>query len=687
MTDFSEFQDAFYEESGDLLEIIESSLLQIDINDIDQDLINDIFRHFHSIKGTSGAFGLTEIAGFTHLLETLLDEIRTNKSLLTQETLNLLFEGADFVKSLIDSAQSDSAIDMQTKEILSKKFESEIQKIIGGEEPAPQKKTTSNMSEKSHPQNKNALKQYTISFVPNQQIFLRGNDPLFIFRTLQELGEVEVSCDFSGLPAFHQFIPDNAFLSWDIILKSNCTQKEVDDAFEWVSVDSWVDIEEVVIKPTLEDNQSEQVVNAEIDNINKIPEKKTTSNKSTKDNSSIRVAIQKVDYLINLIGEQVITQSMLTQIAKDTKEESEASPLAEGLERLEQNTRKLQECIMSIRMLPISFACARIPRLVNDLSRKLNKNIELVLIGENTEVDKTVIEKITDPIIHLVRNSIDHGIEDTAQRIAIGKSEKSTITINVFYQGSNVIVQISDDGGGLDNKKLLSKAIEKKLVSPDANLSVEEIQNLIFKPGFSTAEAVSDISGRGVGMDVVRSNINEIGGSVKIASQQDYGTTITITLPLTLAILDGQLINIDQNIFIIPIENIVQSLDYSNSNVFRLTGTQTVFKLRDTYIPIISLKNHFNIYEPHHEENEKLIVIVEFNHKKIGLLVDELLEQQQVVVKSLDENYKKIHGISSGTILGTGKIALILDIAEIISTLDIDPNSYDDLSNIDASAA
>ncbi|MDH5660609.1 MAG: chemotaxis protein CheW, partial [Gammaproteobacteria bacterium] len=390
--------------------------------------------------------------------------------------------------------------------------------------------------------------------------------------------------------------------------------------------------------------------------------------KATTESSSIRVSIDKVDELINMVGELVITQSMLSQLGEGEEfGESEIEKLKSGLMQLERNTREMQENVMRIRMLPISFVFQRFPRLVHDLSGKLDKKIDLVLSGESTELDKTVMEKIGDPLVHLVRNSLDHGIEKPETRIAAGKPETGEIHLNAYHEGGNIVIEITDDGAGLNLEKILSKAKSSGLVSDNDNLSDEEIADLIFRPGFSTADVVSDVSGRGVGMDVVRRNIRALGGTVDVKTKAGKGSVFTIRLPLTLAILDGQSVVVGEEVYIVPLVAIMESIQVDTSLVSGITGQAEVYRLRDEYIPIVKLCNIFNVKPLHENMEDGLLVVVEAEGKKVALLVDDLLGQQQVVIKSLETNFKSIEGISGATILGDGTVALILDVTGLIT--------------------
>ncbi|MBW6454187.1 MAG: chemotaxis protein CheA, partial [Methyloprofundus sp.] len=396
----------------------------------------------------------------------------------------------------------------------------------------------------------------------------------------------------------------------------------------------------------------------------KAEEKKAKSTSAA--SSSIRVDTGKIDTLINMVGELVITQSMLSLVGEDFTSEK-IDQLKNGLVQLERHTRELQASVMNIRMLPISFVFSRFPRLVHDLSTKLDKKIELKLVGEHTEVDKTVVELISDPLVHLVRNSLDHGIEMPADRMAAGKPEMGTITLEAYHRGGNIVIEVKDDGKGLNKDFLRHKAIEKGLLDPDAVLTDKQCFELIFMAGFSTAEKVTDVSGRGVGMDVVRRNIQSLGGNIEITSNLGFGSTISINLPLTLAILDGQSIAVGDETFIVPLGSIIESIKISDKMVNRVAGKGETFRLRDEYLPIVRMHHVFNVKSAKATKlNEGLLVVVDGQGVRCGLFVDDLLGQQQVVIKSLEANYRRVEGVSSATILGDGSVALILDIPGLV---------------------
>ncbi|MEJ2529061.1 MAG: chemotaxis protein CheA, partial [Gammaproteobacteria bacterium] len=519
---------------------------------------------------------------------------------------------------------------------------------------------------------------WRIIFLPLPHLTRTGNDPLRIIRELAGLGELQVDADISTLPEFAKLEPESCFLSWDLHLKGEVERASIDEVFDWVEDDC-----ELIILPLLEKVQVVDVPPQPEEQAAVAPpvERRTESRRkqsrrtpldrrgndrrapdTAAGSSSIRVDIEKVDSLINMVGELVITQSMLSMMGEEFTMER-LGRLRDGLDQLERHTRELQESVMLIRMLPISFAFNRFPRMVHDIGAKLGKKIELQMSGENTEVDKTVIEKIGDPLVHLVRNSLDHGIELPEQRLEAGKSETGTIQLNAYHRGGNVIIEIKDDGHGLPTERIFHKAVEQGIVDEEDELSDKQIYELIFKPGFSTAAEVSDISGRGVGMDVVRRNINELGGCIEIDSVAGAGTSFTIRLPLTLAILDGQIISAGSDTYIMPLVSIIESLQVKPDMINMVAGRGETVKLRGGYIPIIRLHEIFDIKDAKATELcDGLLVVVEGEGRHCALFVDDLIGQQQVVVKSLEDNYQQVDGISGATILGDGSVALILDV-------------------------
>lgn len=703
--DLLQFHQVFFEESLEGLDAMENGLLQItDGAPVDPELINTIFRAAHSIKGGSGTFGFKAITEFTHVMETLLDEVRDGKRLLDSRAVELLLRSCDCLREMISALQVGEAVD----DSIAKPFVEAFEAILAGDKGAADSEATKDTrTDGENPRNihspdlemlldgdpdttvrsdiasERGSAQWQILFQPEPQILMTGNEPARLFRELAAMGHLEVEADTSRVPEFQQLTVDECFISWKLLLTADVSREEITELFDWVIDDCRLEVTAIGVPPedissTVQEQLSDgAIVDEPIHSVqadSSVPQSaelvpggdNPKANAATSASSSIRVGIDKVDSLINLVGELVITQSMLSELGSDF-DMSKLDRLANGLEQLVQNTRELQESVMQIRMLPISYAFNRFPRMIRDLSTKTGKKIELKLSGENTELDKTVMEQISDPLVHLVRNAADHGLEMPEERRAANKSETGTIYLDAFHKGGNIVVEIRDDGRGIDPEKILAKARDRGIVSADQQLVEEEIYELIFEPGFSTAEVVSDMSGRGVGMDVVRRNISTLGGRIEIESEVGKGSVFRVHLPLTLAILDGQLVRIGDQTYIIPLVAIVESLQIKPELVNKVSGDIVVYRLREDNVPIIPVYQEFDIDADNKELDDALLVVVEGDGHKVGLLVDDLLAQQQVVIKSLETNYRRVEGISGATILGDGSVALILDVAGLIA--------------------
>ena len=684
--DMSQFYQTFFDESFEGLETMESGLLGLDVGAADDEIVNDIFRAAHSIKGGSATFGFTAVAEFTHVMETLLDEMRAGDRDVTVVAVNLLLSSVDILREMLTAVQSEEEIDAERAGIVQKELEallngdevasaeiattSEVKEPVENAESVVEKETEI-VATDPEPEPESNPAGWVINFKPFEYLLKTGNDPVRLFRELSIIAvEYKATVSAETLPLFDDLDPELSYLSWSIELTGDMSLESINEIFEWVDEDCELSIvalgisdtetsESVVAKddeetpvvaeivqevPVIEEPISKveekpkvtPVVENNVQDIKpeQVAPKKAVAKKPAVDQGSIRVGIDKVDALINMVGELVITQSMLSQLGENLTPEK-VEKMQDGLSQLERNTRELQESVKRIRMLPISFAFQRFPRMVRDLTQKLGKEIDLRLLGEQTELDKTVMEKIGDPLVHLVRNSIDHGIEIPSIREAAGKPAMGVVELNAFHQGGNIVIEISDDGAGIDKNVIRNKAIEKGVISESDELTDEQIYDLIFAPGFSTAEVVSDVSGRGVGMDVVKRNIRELGGTIEIKSEKGVGSTITIRLPLTLAILDGQLIRVGGDTYIIPLVSIIESLQVSDEQVNGIAGQAELYKLRDDYVPIVRLYDVFTLKPDSENLKDGLLVIVEGEGSQVGLFVDDLLGQQQVVIKSL----------------------------------------------------
>jgi two-component system chemotaxis sensor kinase CheA len=696
--DLSEFHDVFFEECFEGLDVMESGLLSFD-HGTDIEEINSIFRAAHSIKGGGASFGFMDISSFTHVMETLLDEMRDGRREVTRECVDLLLESVDVLRSMINAARDKTDSDPTRINEVKQKLEATLAGESGGVAAAasadkPDEGASTATSDAAGPAG------WKIVFRPHPDILKNGNEPGRILRELDALGELHVTADTSGIPPLAEMDPAQCYLAWEIELIGEIDREVIDELFIWVADGSHLEITPTgtaaaAQTPCIDDEPAGQAASADrqpaqaeqepqqsaadaaeqqTDNPdpapvgNKPAADTAKGNSGNKESGSIRVAIGKVDELINMVGELVITQSMLSQISDQLTggDQKMLEKLLDGIAQLERNTRELQESVLLIRMLPISFSFSRFPRLVHDLSGKMGKKIELKMVGEQTEVDKTVLEKIGDPLVHLVRNSLDHGIEMPDIRKAAGKPETGTLELCAFHDGGDIVIQVIDDGAGLNRERILQKAIEKGIIDEHEDPSDERVFNLIFAPGFSTADQVSDVSGRGVGMDVVRRNVRDLGGNVSIDSNTGAGSTVTIRLPLTLAILDGQLACLGKETYIVPLVSIVESLQMQGELISSITGESELYRLRDEYIPIIRLNDLFGMTSGTRALEDGLLMIVESEGQRVGLFVDELMGQQQVVIKSLETNFMHIQGISGATILGDGTVALIMDIPGVI---------------------
>ena len=854
--DTSEFLDVLMEDSLEALSDMETSLLDLDNGGDDSELINTIFRGAHSIKGGSGMLGLDEVAGFTHLMETLLDEVREGQRKIDMPVIGLLLECVDalrgmfaaikegvendavLIASLVErltatlenrepvlatsepvtvsapeiqqpalqpEVQIETALDEPFIEEPSAVAEDPLLDLLGLEPATLESDQNGTMDALLAPSGDFVTPGWAVQFVPDHDLFLNGFDPLDFIRQLAKLGGVDAKSDVNVLPGLARINPEQCYMAWDINVVTDVGSDAVREVFspvasqceliieplqeahanqlraiiaeqeaarkeqtgqdavsylrETVLGESSADAEPAMtaedfgvteapvvsvgnneadvlsgrVPPPAEDAMSEidnagavdadmrtsdgtdtsvnsgllassatpeievevpKVENAPSSNaapvsetpvaaevpVAKPPVKpaakpkskagaRAADRKASDNGGSIRVSTQKIDALINMAGELVITQAMLAQLGEKLEDTGlqEIEHLRDGLAQLERNSRELQDAVMSIRMLPISFAFSRFPRMIRDLATKFDKKVRLVTTGEQTELDKTVMEKIGDPLVHLVRNSFDHGIEMPQDRLKAGKDETGTIELNAYHQGGNIVIEVIDDGKGLDREVIIAKAREKELIGPDEQVPEDKALELIFEPGFSTAAQVSDLSGRGVGMDVVRRNIRDLGGHIELESEQGKGTRFTIRLPLTLAILDGQLVTVGSETFIVPLISIVESLQIQPEFMKTVAGQTELYHLRDEYIPVVKLNELFSIKRLNHTGAEHdLLVVVEGDGKKIGLQVDDLLGQQQAFIKSLETNFKPVTGISGATILGDGTVSLILDAGAIV---------------------
>jgi two-component system chemotaxis sensor kinase CheA len=724
--DLAQFHSSFFEESFEALDGMEAALLGLDVGAPDPERVNSIFRVAHSIKGGAGMFGFKDVASFTHTTETLLDELRSGRMAVTRDISDKLLVSVDVMRAMLTSVQRKEAVDMQKVADLQFDLEMIVAQGAGGAAAAtpaaPPAAPAAAPAAVSVASAAADAARWVIEFKALPELLLRGNDPIAIFASLAELGKLTIAANMEAVPRLRSIDAERCYLTWKLQLESDCAREQVDAAFEWAAVDCELAVNRVeagasqaaappatpvsaadtaattpnsgsapaaatpasAAAPAVATVQpaqplvaasavtagpsSQQAASAPAGSAAASAPKAADAKEPAKgagEHSSIRVSIEKIDELINTVGELVITQAMLSELGRKL-DGSVAEQFRTGLNQLERNMRELQESVMRVRMLPISFTFSRFPRMVRDLAQRLGKQIELKMTGEQTELDKTVLEKIGDPLVHLVRNSIDHGIEAPDARVKAGKSPTGIVHLDACHRGGHIAVEIRDDGNGLDKDRILAKARSRGLVGPNDVLSDDQIHELIFMPGFSTAEKTTDVSGRGVGMDVVRRNVKELGGKIEIASELGKGSRFVITLPLTLAIVDGQSVSVGSETYIVPLTSIVESLQLQPQSVNRLSGRGEVFSFRGDYLPIVRLHELFGIEPRATALHEGLIVVAEGDGRRIGLFVDELLGQQQVVIKSMEANYGPVDGVAGATILGDGSVALILDLSGLI---------------------
>jgi two-component system chemotaxis sensor kinase CheA len=664
--DLTQFHTTFFEESFEALDSMETALLKLSVGEVDAELINTIFRVAHSIKGGSATFGFSDIAGFTHTLETLLDQLRGGKRQARPAIVDVLLRSVDVMRAMLTATQQKQPHDAARVGAL----HAELQSIMESSDAEPQVPVAGRDEPAAAPVPAAGCRGWRIRLVPGPEMLRCGNDPVRMLRELRGLGAVGVSVQAARLPPLADLDPEVCLLSWNVELDADVGQEAVRQVFEWAEGECELEITPKV--PAADSASGAQAAAAAPADVPSRPGEPAAAEAGkvpahpaggAGEGGSIRVSVEKIDHLMNSVGELVITQSMLSQFATEA-EGPQAERLRTGLEQLERNVRELQESVMRVRMVPISFVFSRFPRMVRDLSQRLDKQVEIKMTGGETELDKTVLEKIGDPLVHLVRNCVDHGIEAPEVRQAAGKAPCGTVHLHAYHRGSNIQVEVSDDGGGLKKDRILVKARERGLLGPNDAPSDEEVYALIFLAGFSTADQATDISGRGVGMDVVRRNVEDLGGSIEVRSEPGRGSRFTITLPLTLAIVDGQTVAVGDETYIVPLTTIVESLQMSTASINRLGNRGELLAFRGDYLPVVRLQELFA--SPRREsvpEGGGLVMVVEGDGRRVGLCVDELLGQQQVVVKTLEENYGHVDGVAGATILGDGAVALILDVA------------------------
>ncbi|WP_426210354.1 chemotaxis protein CheA [Massilia sp. TWP1-3-3] len=704
--DISQFFQVFFDEAEELLAEMERLLLAVDIAAPDAEDLNAIFRTAHSVKGGSSTFGLNDMTEVTHILESLLDRIRKGEMALTSEHVDAFLAAKDILKMQLDGHRLHTPVDQDAVANVRMMLQELSQDAPPLAAPSAPSFARAETKIKAGPGGRRF--RIELPVVPQRDVDalaaelgllgsvsvvpLGGERYALVVTTHESLDDIVAICSFVLDPDDLKMFEAPALTSEQRAIEDKARAKvenaqgygffdPVDEAAPQTAL-AQTDEERgygffqpiemiraaagITDTPVAARKAAPQAARIEALEVTESLEKKggKKDDKAAAESSSIRVSIEKVDQLINLIGELVITQAMIEQRSENL-DPMVHERLLGSVSQLTRNTRDLQEAVMSIRMMPMDFVFSRFPRMVRDLAAKLGKKVDFITHGAATELDKGLIERIVDPLTHLVRNSIDHGIEMPEARMAAGKTEAGRLFLSAGHQGGNIVIEVSDDGGGLNRDRILQKALESGLPVSES-MTDSEVWQLIFAPGFSTAEAVTDVSGRGVGMDVVKRNITAMGGAVDIRSAKGFGTTISISLPLTLAILDGMSIRCGEEVYILPLGFVVESLQPAPEDVKEISGSGRVIKVRGDYLPLIPLHQMFDIVPRFTDPCEGIVVILEADGRKAGLFVDDLVGQQQVVVKNLESNYRKVTGISGATILGDGGVSLILDVSALM---------------------
>ena len=694
MASLDQLKQTFFEECSEALQQLESGLTEIREGGGSDDTINAVFRSVHSVKGGAGIFGFEDLVGFAHVFETVLDAMRSGKMAASHDTVDLLLSANDVLTDLIAMSRAGEPIPSDH----GGECRAALERLLGADgggdddgEPAPADFEGLDFApvradDFADNDANLAPRVLQIAFRPKPDMLKNGNEPLPILRELRKLGELALVVDTAALPPLGEIEPHRAYLGWTGELTTTATRAQVEDVFAFAAGDCGVEIaqmgtgpEQAPSEPAPAPAAAAQAPSATIASPSIVPPEPETASQPKPANAepaapraaplkaaatTMRVEVEKIDRVVNLVGELVIAQAMLGQVVHTLPEET-SGRLAQVIDEVSHHTRELKDRVMSMRAQPIGAVFQRMPRLVRELAAKTGKKVRLEMHGENTEVDRSIIERLGDPLTHIIRNSIDHGIETPQARHAAGKNEEGTVRLSADHRGGRIVVEVVDDGGGIDSERVLKKARERGLISPDTVLNEYEINNLIFAPGFSTAEAISDISGRGVGMDVVRRNIQDVGGRITLRSERGRGMTLQLALPLTLAVMEGMVIKVRNETYVLPMSAIVECLRPSNADIKNLMGSSGVLQLRGMLVPLVHLCELLDLGRVAATEERVVIIADAGDGSLFGVIVDELCGHQQVVVKSMEESYGAVPGVAGATILGNGRVALILDVEKL----------------------
>jgi two-component system, chemotaxis family, sensor kinase CheA len=727
MASLDQLKQTFFEECDEALQQLEAGLTEIREGHSSDDTINAVFRGVHSVKGGAGIFGFEALVGFAHVFETVLDGLRRGSLTATPETLDVLLSASDVLSDLVQMSRAGEAITPG----FGSECRAALEHIIEGDKagagaeddnaPAPADFDGIDFTPvrvgEDFPSDVVAetVRSFAITFRPKHEMLKKANEPLYILRNLRKLGTLDLVAHTDNLPGLAELEPDFPYVWWTGTLQTSATRALIDEVFEFVVDDCDLEIietnpasgpsglpkdtgapafpvqEQTVVAPPLAPDLHPDVHIGKAPSVAAVSEGGETAGAPRSPSAkpaatTTRIELERIDRVVNMVGELVIAQAMLGQIVQDLPEGT-SGRLSQILEEVIHHTRELKDSVMSMRAQPVGSVFQRMPRLVRELSTKTSKKVRLEMVGETTEVDRSIIERLGDPLTHIIRNSVDHGIESPADRLAAGKNEEGTIRLSAEHRGGRIVIEVKDDGAGINSDRVLKKAREKGLVGADAVLSEDEIGNLIMLPGFSTAEAVSDISGRGVGMDVVRSNIQDIGGRISLKSERGRGMTIQLALPLTLAVMDGMVIKTGQQTYVMPLSTIVECLRPAKSDVSNLIGTRGMLQLRGEFVPLVHLGDLLEIGSAVGDSGESVVIITDAGEgSRFGLVVDELCGHQQVVIKSIEESYGSVPGIAAATILGNGRVAFILDVEKLSDLAGSSPLGAGTFSNTALSA-
>lgn len=672
----------FFQECEELLSDLEAGLLALQAGEGDDETVNAVFRAVHSVKGGAGAFALEALVRFAHIFETTLDKVRSGALKADEAVLKVLLRATDVLADLVQTAKAGAEVDPARPREVAEDLEALW--VSGAEShtdarPAPAAAPAAEADEFGFTPVAFAApaalpSRWTVSFRPSAATYAKGNDAAALLRELQRLGPCETDLDISGLPAFGELASEDACLAWTVTLTTEADEATIREVFDFVESDCPISIAPAVSAPPMPIQVAappEQAGGAEVEareapGAAQVRDKPAAKAVASAAQPTIRVDLERVDRLIDLVGELVINQAMVAQRVGEA-DLTRSSHVQLALESLEQLTREIQDSVMAIRAQPVKSVFQRMPRLVREIAASTGKQVRLATEGEGTEVDKTVIERLSDPITHMLRNAIDHGLEDPETRLAAGKPAEGVVRLAAMHRSGRIVIEVSDDGRGINRTRVRELAIERGLISPDLQLTDEEVDNLIFLPGFSTAKEVSDLSGRGVGMDVVKRSIQALGGRISIASRVGQGSTFTLSLPLTLAVLDGMVVSVGSQTLIAPLATIVETLQPKKGDVHALGGGGLLLAVRGAFVPLIDVGVALGWRSAPVEPALGVTLLVE---SEVGgcaaLLVDAIQGQRQVVIKSLEANFQRVDSIAAATILGDGRVALILDVDAIV---------------------